>query len=151
MPTATRYPGKIGTGRSTIDDHACRALTPYDCPKRATCRCAACAKKEPRDSVVRRPKGDEHVSGGELACVRLPGTLWCLHPELIDDIGNPLAGHPHGGGRDLEVQVRHVRISGNADARQDIAAADLVASLHAQATRLQMAVVRELSAAQVED
>jgi hypothetical protein len=49
------------------------------------------------------------------------------------------------------MKMRLASVSGSANPRQYLAAPNAVSCLHAQAARLQVAVVRELPATQVED
>jgi len=69
---------------------------------------------------------------------------------LVDEIRHAFTSQEARRGRDLEVQMRPAGVSGIADARQHLAAPHALSGLHAQAARLQMQIVCELPATQVE-
>jgi hypothetical protein len=69
---------------------------------------------------------------------------------LVDEIRHTLASHQSRRSRNLEMQMRLAGVAGIANSRQYLATPNARSCLPAQTARLQMTVVRELPATQVE-
>ena len=73
-----------------------------------------------------------------------------LAAVLIDEIGHAFTCQQLRRGGDFEVQMRFSSISGIADECQSLPAPHAIPYYHAQTSRLQMQVICELAATQVE-
>src|SRR5260370_21100542 len=68
----------------------------------------------------------------------------------VDEIGHALASQQLRRSSDFEMQMRLAGIAGSADARHHLAAPHAVPGLHTQTSRLQMHVIRKLTAAHIQ-
>src|SRR5260370_33407671 len=68
----------------------------------------------------------------------------------VDEIGHALASQQLRRSGDFEMQMRLAGIAGSTDARHDLATPHAVPRLDAQASRVQMHVISELTATHVE-